>query len=52
MRIAILLQSLDETWRGIGVCTREIVSALLRVDSTNEYMLIYPRFGSAKTRRG
>jgi glycosyltransferase involved in cell wall biosynthesis len=52
MRIAILLQSLDETWGGIGVYTKEIVSALLRVDSTNEYVLIYPRFGSAKTRRG
>jgi glycosyltransferase involved in cell wall biosynthesis len=52
MRIAILLQSLDETWGGIGVYTREVVSALLRVDSVNEYVLIYPRFGSAKTRRG
>jgi len=52
MRIAILLQSLDETWGGIGVYTREIVSALLRVDSTNEYVLIYPRFGVARTRRG
>jgi glycosyltransferase involved in cell wall biosynthesis len=52
MRIAITLQSLDETWGGIGVYTREIVKALLRVDSTNEYILIYPRFGAAKTRRG
>ena len=52
MRIAILLQSLDETWGGIGVYTKEIVSALLRVDSTNEYVLIYPRFGAARTRRG
>jgi glycosyltransferase involved in cell wall biosynthesis len=52
MRIAITLQSLDETWGGIGVYTREIVKALLRVDSTNEYILIYPRFGHARTRRG
>ena len=52
MRIAILLQSLDETWGGIGIYTREIVRALLQVDSSNEYILIYPRFGFGKTRRG
>lgn len=52
MRIAILLQSLEETWGGIGIYTREIVSALLRIDSANEYVLIYPRFGTARTRRG
>jgi len=52
MRIGILLQSLDETWGGIGVYTREIVQALLQVDSRNEYILIYPRFGHARTRRG
>jgi glycosyltransferase involved in cell wall biosynthesis len=52
MRIAILLQSLDETWGGIGVYTREIVRALLQVDRTNEYILMYPRFGIARTRRG
>ena len=52
MRIAILLQSLDETWGGIGVYTREIVTALLQVDTKNEYILIYPRFGIGRTRRG
>jgi glycosyltransferase involved in cell wall biosynthesis len=52
MRIAILLQSLDETWGGIGIYTHEIVRALLRVDSTNEYVLIYPGFGLGRTRRG
>jgi glycosyltransferase involved in cell wall biosynthesis len=52
MRIGILLQSLDETWGGIGIYTHEIVRALLQVDRSNEYILIYPRFGIAKTRRG
>ena len=52
MRIAILLQSLDETWGGIGIYTREIVRALLQVDSSNEYILLYPRFGFGRTRRG
>ena len=32
MRIAILLQSCDETMGGIGIYTQEIVRALLRVD--------------------
>ncbi len=52
MRIAILLYSLDESWGGIGVYTREIVRSLLAIDTTNEYILIYPGFGFARTRRG
>jgi glycosyltransferase involved in cell wall biosynthesis len=52
MRIAILLYSNDETWGGIGVYTREIVRALLDVDHTNEYILVYPGFGFARSRRG
>ena len=42
MRIAIQLQSWDETVGGIGIYTQEIVRALLRIDSKNEYLLIYP----------
>jgi glycosyltransferase involved in cell wall biosynthesis len=52
MRIGILLQSFEESWGGIGVYTQEIVRSLLRVDPTNEYVLIYPGFGGARTRRG
>ena len=52
MRIGILLHSLNETMGGIGVYTQEIVRALLRVDDTNEYVLIYPGFGVAGARRG
>ena len=52
MRIAILLQSCDETMGGIGIYTQEIVRALLRIDSTNEYLLIYPGFGVARSHRG
>ena len=52
MRIAILLQSCDETMGGIGIYTQEIVRSLLRLDSTNEYLLVYPGFGVARTRRG
>ncbi|MGE5305028.1 MAG: glycosyltransferase family 4 protein [Alphaproteobacteria bacterium] len=52
MRIAIQLQSCDETVGGIGIYTQEIVRALLRVDNKNEYVLIYPGFGVARTRRG
>jgi glycosyltransferase involved in cell wall biosynthesis len=37
---------------GIGVYTQEIVRALLQVDRVNEYLLIYPGFGSARTHRG
>jgi glycosyltransferase involved in cell wall biosynthesis len=52
MRIGILLQSFNESMGGIGVYTQEIVRALLRLDCTNEYVLIYPGFGSAHVRRG
>jgi len=52
MRIAIQLQSWDETAGGIGIYTQEIVRALLRVDCKNEYVLIYPGFGVARARRG
>jgi glycosyltransferase involved in cell wall biosynthesis len=52
MRIGIMLQSCDETMGGIGVYTREIVRALLRVDDANEYILIYPGFGHARAHRG
>ena len=52
MRIGILLHSLNETMGGIGVYTQEVVRALLRVDSSNEYVLIYPGFGGAAARRG
>jgi len=52
MRIGILLHSFNETMGGIGVYTQEIVRALLRIDCTNEYVLIYPGFGVAGSRRG
>lgn len=52
MRIGILLQSFDETMGGIGVYTQEIVRSLLKIDSTNEYILIYPGFGTARISRG
>ena len=52
MRIAIQLQSWDESVGGIGIYTQEIVRAMLRVDCKNEYVLIYPAFGAARTRRG
>ena len=52
MRIGILLQSCDETMGGIGIYTQEIVRAMLQVDCSNEYVLIYPGFGAARTRRG
>jgi len=52
MRIAIQLQSYDETMGGIGIYTQEIVRALLQVDSTNEYVLIYPNFGVARNGMG
>jgi glycosyltransferase involved in cell wall biosynthesis len=47
-----MAQSFNETMGGIGVYTHEIVRALLQVDSTNEYLLMYPGFGTARTRRG
>jgi glycosyltransferase involved in cell wall biosynthesis len=52
MRIGIMAQSVNETMGGIGVYSQEIVRAMLRVDSVNEYILIYPGFGTARTRRG
>ena len=48
MRIGITLQSLDPTWGGIGIYTEEIVKALLRFDSRNEYVLMYPGFGAPR----
>ena len=42
MRIGILLKSFNETMGGIGVYTQEITRALLQVDCTNEYVLIFP----------
>jgi len=47
-----MLESFNESMGGIGVYTQELIRALLRVDSTNEYVLIYPGFGIAATRRG
>ncbi len=52
MRICITLQSLDETWGGIGVYTKELVNSLLRLDRENEYVLIYPGFGAPRKLRG
>lgn len=48
MRIGITLQSLDQTWGGIGVYTEEIVKHLLKLDRDNEYILIYPGFGAPR----
>ena len=48
MRIGITLQSMDQTWGGIGIYTEEIVSHLLKLDKKNEYVLIYPGFGAAR----
>src|SRR5690349_7403862 len=48
MRIAITMQSHDERWGGIGIYTRQIVKHLLQQDSSNEYVLIYPGFGTAR----
>jgi glycosyltransferase involved in cell wall biosynthesis len=47
MRVGITMLSHDESWGGIGVYTREIVRNLLRIDHSNEYVLIYPAFGSS-----
>lgn len=52
MKIGIMMQSFDDTMGGIGVYTQEVVRALLRIDSTNEYLLIYPGFGRARQFRG
>jgi glycosyltransferase involved in cell wall biosynthesis len=48
MRIGITLQSLDQTWGGIGIYTEEIVRHLLKLDKSNEYVLIYPGFGAPR----
>lgn len=48
MRIGITLQSLDLSWGGIGTYTEEIVKHLLKVDPTNEYILMYPGFGAPR----
>jgi glycosyltransferase involved in cell wall biosynthesis len=48
MKIGITLQSLDETWGGIGVYTGEIVKHLLKLDKENQYVLMYPGFGAAR----
>jgi glycosyltransferase involved in cell wall biosynthesis len=48
MRIGITLQSLDQTWGGIGIYTEEIVKHLLKLDKENEYVLIYPGFGAPR----
>jgi glycosyltransferase involved in cell wall biosynthesis len=48
MRIAIPMSSHDPKWGGPGIYTREIVESLLRVDSRNEYVLAYPRWGRAR----
>jgi glycosyltransferase involved in cell wall biosynthesis len=51
MRIGIMLQSLCHLG-GIGIYTRQLVEHLLRIDQTNEYLLIYPSFGKSSTRFG
>lgn len=48
MRIGITLQSLDQTWGGIGIYTEEILKHLLKTDRLNDYILIYPGFGAAR----
>lgn len=48
MRIGITLQSLDTSWGGIGVYTEEIVRHLLKIDHQNEYVLMYPSFGTPR----
>jgi glycosyltransferase involved in cell wall biosynthesis len=40
MRIGLMLRSLDEKF-GVGVYTRNILDALLRLDRKNEYVLFY-----------
>jgi glycosyltransferase involved in cell wall biosynthesis len=40
MKIALALRALDEP-QGIGIYTRNIASALLRVDSRNDYVFLY-----------
>jgi glycosyltransferase involved in cell wall biosynthesis len=48
MRVAIMLQSLHHRG-GIGTYTQQIVRHLLALDRRNEYVLIYPPFGQART---
>ena len=48
MRIGITLQSMDQTWGGIGVYTEEITKHLLMCDCNNEYILMYPGFGAPR----
>jgi glycosyltransferase involved in cell wall biosynthesis len=45
LRIGIMLRSLDEKG-GIGVYTRYITEALLRLDKTNHYVLFYRNAGN------
>lgn len=52
MRIGITAQSLDPTWAGIGIYTQEIIANLLEIDQKNEYVVIYPGFGDARSNRG
>ena len=42
MRIGIPMKSYDATWGGPGTYTIELVDRLVRMDSRNEYVLIYP----------
>jgi glycosyltransferase involved in cell wall biosynthesis len=43
LRIGIPLKSYDPTWGGPGTYTEKLVMHLLRLDTTNEYVLIIPR---------
>ena len=52
MRIAVTLGGLNLRWGGIRVYTEEIVRHLLEIDRRNEYVLLYPRFGSAREAMG
>lgn len=52
MKIGIMMQSFDESMGGIGVYTREVVRAMLKIDDENEYLLIFPGFGRAREHRG
>jgi len=52
MKIGIMMQSCDESMGGIGVYTREVVRALLKIDDENAYVLIFPGFGRARRHRG
>jgi glycosyltransferase involved in cell wall biosynthesis len=43
LRIGIPLKSYDPAWGGPGTYTEKIVTHLLKIDGTNEYVLIVPR---------